>query len=27
MEFGTTEQMFFKPRRQETEDYIAGRFG
>jgi len=27
MEFGTTEQMFFKPRRQETEDYITGRFG
>jgi len=27
MEFGATEQMFFKPRRKETEDYITGRFG
>ena len=27
IEFGTTEQMFFKPTRQETEDYITGRFG
>ncbi len=27
VEFGATEQMFFKPRRQETEDYITGRFG
>jgi phosphate transport system ATP-binding protein len=27
MEFGETEQMFFKPRRRETEDYITGRFG
>ncbi len=27
MEFGTTEQMFFKPQRKETEDYITGRFG
>ena len=27
MEFGTTEQMFFKPARKETEDYITGRFG
>ncbi len=27
MEFGTTEQLFFKPRRKETEDYITGRFG
>ena len=27
MEFGTTEQMFFKPGRKETEDYITGRFG
>ncbi|MCX7242111.1 MAG: phosphate ABC transporter ATP-binding protein PstB [Burkholderiales bacterium] len=27
MEFGTTEQMFFKPTRKETEDYITGRFG
>lgn len=27
VEFGTTEQIFFKPNRQETEDYITGRFG
>ncbi len=27
MEFGSTEQMFFKPNRKETEDYITGRFG
>jgi phosphate transport system ATP-binding protein len=27
MEFGQTEQMFFKPGRKETEDYITGRFG
>ena len=27
MEFGSTEQMFFKPGRKETEDYITGRFG
>lgn len=27
MEFGATEQIFFKPNRQETEDYITGRFG
>ena len=27
IEFGATEQMFFKPRRKETEDYITGRFG
>ena len=27
VEFGQTEQIFFKPRRQETEDYITGRFG
>ncbi len=27
MEFGSTEQMFFKPQRKETEDYITGRFG
>jgi phosphate transport system ATP-binding protein len=27
MEFGETEQMFFKPKRKETEDYITGRFG
>ena len=27
VEFGETEQMFFKPARKETEDYITGRFG
>lgn len=27
VEFGQTEQIFFKPKRQETEDYITGRFG
>jgi phosphate transport system ATP-binding protein len=27
VEVGQTEQIFFKPRRQETEDYITGRFG
>ena len=27
VEFGTTDQMFFKPTRTETEDYITGRFG
>ena len=27
VEFGDTEQMFFKPIRKETEDYITGRFG
>jgi phosphate transport system ATP-binding protein len=27
IEFGDTEQVFFKPKRQETEDYITGRFG
>ena len=27
MEVGVTEQIFLKPSRQETEDYITGRFG
>ena len=27
MEVGSTEQIFFKPQRSETEDYITGRFG
>ena len=27
VEFGSTEQLFFKPTRKETEDYITGRFG
>ncbi len=27
VELGVTEQLFFKPKRKETEDYITGRFG
>ena len=27
IEFGSTEQIFFKPAKTETEDYITGRFG
>jgi phosphate transport system ATP-binding protein len=27
IEYGATEQIFFKPQRTETEDYITGRFG
>jgi phosphate transport system ATP-binding protein len=27
MEMGETNQIFFKPQRRETEDYITGRFG
>jgi phosphate transport system ATP-binding protein len=27
IEFGNTDQIFLKPRRKETEDYITGRFG
>jgi phosphate transport system ATP-binding protein len=27
VEFGATDQIFFKPQRKETEDYITGRFG
>ncbi|MDO4231875.1 MAG: phosphate ABC transporter ATP-binding protein PstB [Lautropia sp.] len=27
VEFGKTEEIFLKPKRQETEDYITGRFG
>ncbi len=27
VEFGTTEQIFFKPSKTATEDYITGRFG
>ena len=27
VEFGVTDQIFIKPRRKETEDYITGRFG
>ena len=27
IEFGVTDELFLKPRRKETEDYITGRFG
>ncbi len=27
MEFDNTDQIFLKPSRKETEDYITGRFG
>ena len=27
IEYGQTEAIFMKPTRQETEDYITGRFG
>ena len=27
VEFGVTDQVFIKPRKKETEDYITGRFG
>ncbi|MGC8507193.1 MAG: phosphate ABC transporter ATP-binding protein PstB [Thiomonas sp.] len=27
IEFGATDQIFLKPKKQETEDYITGRFG
>jgi phosphate transport system ATP-binding protein len=27
MEYGNTDQLFTKPARKETEDYITGRFG
>jgi phosphate transport system ATP-binding protein len=27
VEFGETKEIFMKPRRKETEDYITGRFG
>jgi len=27
IEFGATDELFLKPRRRETEDYITGRFG
>jgi phosphate transport system ATP-binding protein len=27
MEFGITDELFIKPKRKETEDYITGRFG
>ena len=27
VEFGNTEELFLKPKKKETEDYITGRFG
>ena len=27
IEFGKTDQIFIKPQKQATEDYITGRFG
>ena len=27
VEFGMTDEIFIKPKRKETEDYITGRFG
>jgi len=27
IEFGATDELFLKPKRKETEDYITGRFG
>ncbi|CAG1013531.1 partial Phosphate import ATP-binding protein PstB, partial [Burkholderiaceae bacterium] len=27
VEFGDTKELFMKPKRRETEDYITGRFG
>ncbi len=27
IEFGETREIFMKPKRRETEDYITGRFG
>jgi phosphate transport system ATP-binding protein len=27
VEFGDTDQIFLRPARRETEDYITGRFG
>jgi phosphate transport system ATP-binding protein len=27
MEFGVTDDVYTKPQRKETEDYITGRFG
>jgi len=27
MEFGETQQIFIKPQKKATEDYITGRFG
>jgi phosphate transport system ATP-binding protein len=27
IEFGVTDQIFIKPKKKQTEDYITGRFG
>ncbi|HEX9192796.1 MAG TPA: phosphate ABC transporter ATP-binding protein, partial [Burkholderiales bacterium] len=27
VEFGVTDEVFIKPKKKETEDYITGRFG
>jgi len=27
VEYGKTDEIFIKPKRKETEDYITGRFG
>jgi phosphate transport system ATP-binding protein len=27
IEFGPTEEIFLKPKRRETEDYVTGKFG
>ncbi|NLF55966.1 MAG: phosphate ABC transporter ATP-binding protein, partial [Thauera phenolivorans] len=27
VEFGVTDELFVKPKKKETEDYITGRFG
>ena len=27
VEFGRTEELFIKPKKKQTEDYITGRFG
>ncbi len=27
VEFGVTDQIFIKPQKKQTEDYITGRFG
>jgi phosphate transport system ATP-binding protein len=27
IEFGVTDEVFIKPKKKETEDYITGRFG
>ena len=27
VEYGATDELFIKPKKKETEDYITGRFG